>query len=150
MFGKSVIYQHVFLGEVNFDIQHSMNYNKGGFISIRYNDLRDLAGTMMSQVCKDTKIEPKPTPLSGEELQGRTSNNSNKARKEIRTQDFWERGQQALLALRVFDGNAYRYCNKTLQQYHVMNEQKKETSLQGKNPSNRPWYIYTSGVLNQR
>ena len=103
-----------------------MNYKKGGFISIQYNDLRDLAGTMMSQVCKNTEIEPKPRPLSGEELQGRTSNNSNKARKDIRTQGFWERGQQALLVLRVFDGNACRYCNKTLQQYHVMNEQKKK------------------------
>ena len=30
----------------------------------------------MSEACKDTEIEPKLTPLSGEELQGRTSNNS--------------------------------------------------------------------------
>ena len=33
----------------------------------------------MSEVCKDNKIEPKLTPLSGEELQGRTSNNSNES-----------------------------------------------------------------------
>ena len=30
-------------------------------------------------------MEPKLTPLSGEELQGRSSNNSNKARVDIRT-----------------------------------------------------------------
>ena len=30
----------------------------------------------MSEVCKDTKIEPKITSLSGEALQGRTLNNS--------------------------------------------------------------------------
>ena len=42
-----------------------------------YNDLRDLTANMMSEACKDTEIEPKLTPLSGEELQGRTSNNSN-------------------------------------------------------------------------
>ena len=28
---------------------------------------------MMSEECKDTEIEPKLTPLSGEELQARTS-----------------------------------------------------------------------------
>ena len=40
---------------------------------------------MMSEVCKYTEIEPKLTPLSGEKLQGKTSNNSNKARVDIRT-----------------------------------------------------------------
>ena len=33
----------------------------------------------MSEVCRDTEIEPKLTPLSGEELQGRPSNNSNES-----------------------------------------------------------------------
>ena len=45
---------------------------------------------MTSEVCKDTEIEPKLTPLSGEELQGRTSNNSNEARVDIMTRGFWE------------------------------------------------------------
>ena len=33
----------------------------------------------MSELCKDTEIQPKLTPLSGEELQARTSNNSNES-----------------------------------------------------------------------
>ena len=37
----------------------------------------------MSEVCKGTKIEPKLTPLSGQKLQGRTSNNSKEARVDI-------------------------------------------------------------------
>ena len=45
----------------------------------------------MSEVCKETEIEPKLRPLSGEGLQGRTSNNSNEARVDIRTRGFWER-----------------------------------------------------------
>ena len=49
----------------------------------------------MSDVCKDTEIKPKLTPLSGEELQGRTSNNSTKVKLDIRTGGFCERGQQA-------------------------------------------------------
>ena len=43
---------------------------------------------MMSGVCKDTEIKPKLTPSFGEELQGRTSNNSNKAKVDIRTFRF--------------------------------------------------------------
>ena len=66
---------------------------------------------MMSEVCKDTEMEPKLTPLSGEELQGRTSNNSNEARVDIRTRGFWERGQQTFFDLRVFDPSVCRYRN---------------------------------------
>ena len=62
-----------------FDIQHSMSCKKGGFVSIRYDDLQDLTENMMSEVCKDTETEPKITALSGEELQGKRSNNSSKA-----------------------------------------------------------------------
>ena len=109
-----------------FDIQHCMSCKKGGFVSIRHNDLRDLTANMVSEVCKDTEIEPRLTPLSGEELRGRTSNNSNEARVDIRTRGFWERGQQAFFDLRVFDPNACRYRNKSLQQCHITNEQEKK------------------------
>ena len=51
-----------------FDIHHSMSCKKGGFIYIRplirQIDLRDLTANMMPEVCKNTKIEPKLTPLS--------------------------------------------------------------------------------------
>ena len=57
---------------------------------------------MMSEVCNDTEIEPKLTPLSEEELEGRKSNNPNEARVDITTRGFWERGQQAFFNLKVF------------------------------------------------
>ena len=72
-----------------FDIQHSMSCRKGDFLYIKHNDLRDLTANMISEVCKDTKIKSKLTPLSGEELQGRTSNNSNVARVDTRIRGFW-------------------------------------------------------------
>ena len=46
-----------------FDIELSMKNKKGGFICIRHNDLRDQWANMMSEVCRDTEIEPKLTPL---------------------------------------------------------------------------------------
>ena len=41
-----------------FDIQYSMSCKKGSFICIQLHDLRDLTANMMSEVCKDTEIEP--------------------------------------------------------------------------------------------
>ena len=54
---------------------------------------------MMLEVCKDTEMEPNLTLLSGEELQDRTSNNSNKERADIRTRGFWEQGQPTFYGL---------------------------------------------------
>ena len=85
-----------------FHIQYSMSFKKGGVISMQHNDLRDLTSNMMSKVCKDTETEPKLTPLSGEELQGRTANNSNEASVDIRNRGFQERGQQTFFDLRVY------------------------------------------------
>ena len=80
----------------------------------------------MSEVCKETETEPNLTPLSGEELQGRTSNSSNEARIDIITRGFWKCRQPAFFDLRVFELNAPRYSNKSMQQCHVMNEQEKK------------------------
>ena len=54
------------------------------------------------------------------------SNNSNETRVDIRTQGFWERGQQAFFDLMVFDPNAWRYRSKSLQHCYVMNEHEKK------------------------
>ena len=67
-----------------------MSYKKASFIYKRHNNLRNLTANMMSEVCKDTEVEPKLTPLSGEELHSRTSNSSNEARVDIRTRGFWK------------------------------------------------------------
>ena len=61
-----------------------MSCKKDGFISIRYNDLRNLMTNTMLEVWKDTEVEPKLTTLYEDELHGRTLNNSNEARVDIR------------------------------------------------------------------
>ena len=83
------------------DTQHSMICKKGGFVTIRHNDLRDLTAKILSEVCYDTEIEPKLVPLRGEDLSHRTANRSNEARIDVRAPGFWERGQQAFFDLRV-------------------------------------------------
>ena len=44
-----------------------MSCKKRGFSSIRHNDLIDLTAKILSEVCKDTEIEPKLTPLTDRE-----------------------------------------------------------------------------------
>ena len=51
-----------------FDIQHSMSCKKGGFVTIRHNELRDPTAKLLSEVCYDTEIELTFLPLSEEDL----------------------------------------------------------------------------------
>ena len=51
-----------------FDVQQSMCCKKGGFVTIRHNDLRDLTSKILSEVCYNTEIEPILVPLSREDL----------------------------------------------------------------------------------
>ena len=103
-----------------------MNCKKGGVVTIRHNELRDLTAKKLSEVCYDTKIEPIFVPLSGEDLSNRTANRSNEVRLDVRARGFRERGQQAFFDLRVFDPNTCRYLNKSLQHCHVINENEKK------------------------
>ena len=48
---------------------------------------------MLSKVCKDTEIEPKLTPLTGEESNSRTTNTTNEGRLDIRAHGVWETRQ---------------------------------------------------------
>ena len=45
-----------------------MGCKKGGFVTIRHNDLRDLTAKILSEVCYNTEIELTSVPLIGEDL----------------------------------------------------------------------------------
>ena len=98
-----------------------MSCKEGDFVSIRHNGLRDLTAKMLSEVCKDTEIEPKLTPLTSEELVNRTANTTNVARLDITARGVWDRGQYAYLDLRLFDISACLYLTSC-----SMHEQEKK------------------------
>ena len=54
---------------MTFDVQHSMSCKKGGFVTHRHNELRDITAKLLSEVCK---VEPLLTTLTGEAFQQRT------------------------------------------------------------------------------
>ena len=107
-------------------IQHAMSCKKGGFSTIRHNDLRDLITNLLTEVCKDVDIEPQLLPVTGETFDNRTANTSNEVRVDIKSRGFWVRGQQTFLDVRVFDPNANRYLNKALPQCYIQYEKEKK------------------------
>ena len=103
-----------------------MSCMKGGFITIRHNDLRDLTANLLTEVCKDVDIEPQLLPVTGETFDNRRANTSNEARVDIKSRRFWVRGQQAFFDVRLFDPNANWYLNKALPHCYIQNEKEKK------------------------
>ena len=110
----------------NVDIQHAMSCKKGGFITIRHNDLRDLTANLLTDIWRDVDIEPQLLPVTGETFENGTANTSNEARVDIKSRGFWVIGQEAFFDVRVFDPNANRYLNKALPQCYIQKEKGKK------------------------
>ena len=47
---------------------------KGGYPSIRHNELRDLTANLLTEICRGVAIEPTLQPITSERLRGSTAN----------------------------------------------------------------------------
>ena len=138
----------------NFDISHSLSCKKGGFVSQRHNELRDITADLLNEVCPDVCVEPQLQELSGETLSFRTSNVSAEARLDISARSVWSRNQRAFFDVRVFDPSAQRYRGQTLAQAYLTNEKEKKRSynervLQVENGTFTPLVFSVHGGMGQ-
>ena len=89
-----------------------MNCQRGGFIIIRHNEVRDLTAELLSEVCNDVSTEPSLTPLSGEKFDAHTTSREDDARCDVAARGFWTHGSKAFLDIRVFNPMAKSYANQ--------------------------------------
>lgn len=90
-----------------FSVEHALSCPKGGFPSIRHNEIRDLTANLLTEVCSDVCIEPEMQPVTGEVLTGATSNSQDGARLDIAVNGFWGgRSERTFLDVRVFNPHA--------------------------------------------
>ena len=57
-----------------FSLEYALSCPTGGFPSLRHNEIRDLSANLLSEVCNDACTEPCLQSLSGETLNGASSN----------------------------------------------------------------------------
>ena len=72
----------------NFDERHAMSCQKGGFISIRRDEIRDITCSLLKEVCSDVTKEPLLQPLQGEKFNYKTANVEQEARVDISARGF--------------------------------------------------------------
>ena len=108
-----------------FTVDHAMICKRGGFVTQRHNELRDLEAELLNMVCTDVKIEPVLQDISGEQL-GRGSNRAPNARLDIHARGFWENQRSAFFDVRVCHPNADSYRDLELQQIYRNHEDEKK------------------------
>ena len=109
-----------------FDLQHALSCKKGGFVSLRHNELRNTIALMLKTICKDVVIEPALHPLTGEDLHEVSAITGDEARLDIHARGFWQTGQSAFLDIRVFNPLAKRHVSQDLKKCFDSNEREKK------------------------
>ena len=136
----------------SFSVNHAMMCKKGGFVTLRHNEIRDITKEMLNEVCHDVRSEPLLAPLTGENFRLRSSNVSDEAKVDISARGFWVRGQRAFFDVRVFHPFAPSYRHKSLQATHRQHESEKRRAyndriLQVEMGSFTPLIFTTSGGM---
>ena len=61
--------------------EHVLSCPKGGYPSIRHDEIRDLTATLLSEVCHNVTTEPHLQPMTGEVMGGPAVNTKDSARR---------------------------------------------------------------------
>ena len=109
-----------------FSVDHSLSCLKGGFPTLRHNEILDLTASLLNNVCHDVRIEPHLQPLSGESMRYRTAKTDTEARSDISACGFWgSRFEKIFMDVRIFNPNAESYRNCTPETCFRRHEQEK-------------------------
>ena len=110
----------------DFTPDHAMICSFGGFLSIRHNELRDILGGLLSEVCHNVAIEPRLQPLNGEVFRSKTTTTASDARADVRATGFWTNREDAFFDVRVFHANAPAYRSLSPTKAFELHERRKQ------------------------
>ena len=105
-------------------VDHTLNCKLGGYITMRHNNLRDLEASLLTEVCKDVKVEPELLPLGNGGT--RSTNVAEKARLDVSAVGIWSSMERTFLDVRVFHPNSPSYLNTSPTQLYVQQEKEKK------------------------
>ena len=110
----------------SFNVSHALTCKRGGFVSQRHDNIRDLLTVLLSKICKDVESEPHLTPLTNERMDHRTANTDDESRLDIKARGFWRRGQTAFFDVRVTHVNSPSQKNQATPKIFRAHEQAKK------------------------
>ena len=134
-------------------VEHALSCAKGGFPSIRHNEIRNLTATLLTEVCHDVYIEPRLQPVSNETLAGASANRQDSGRLDIVASGFWGGTfERTFFDVRVFNPHAPLNRHTQLSSCYSKHEQMKKCAYEQRireveHASFTPLVISTMGRL---
>ena len=110
----------------SFSMDHALSCMKGGYISMRHDNVRDLTANLLKEVANDVRTEPRLIELTGEKFAHKTANTEDEARLDISARNFWSPGTKAFCDIRIFNPLAESYRKQNLSNAHSINEKAKK------------------------
>ena len=111
----------------SFSVDHALSCAKGGFPSIRHNEVRDLTAELLTEVCHDVQVEPHLQSLNTETFHRKTANVQDGARLDISMNGFWDgRFEKCYIDIRVFNSLAPSNSGSSLQSTYRKHESLKK------------------------
>ena len=115
----------------SFSVEHALSCAKGGFPSIRHNEIRDLTATLLTEVCSDVRTEPELQPVTDGAFSGATANLQDGARLDIAANGLWGgRFERTYLDVRVFNPHAPSNRHTQLSACYRKHEQEKKRAYE--------------------
>ena len=88
----------------NFTLDHILSCPMGGFPTKRHNEVRDITGSLLSEVCSNVTVKPLLQLLTGEELQMKSASADPNAHLDLFANDVWGgRFENMFFDVRVFN-----------------------------------------------
>ena len=115
----------------NFSIDHSLSCPKGGFPSIRHNEIRNLTARLLTEVCHDVRVEPHLQPLTGEAPLASTAITQDGARLDVEVSGFWGgRFERTFMDVRIFNPHVSSNRNSHLSSTYRRHENTKKRAYE--------------------
>ena len=87
-----------------FNVEHALSCAKGGFPSLRRNEIRDITASLFIEVCSEVCVEPDLQPVTSDQLNGASANSQDSARFDVSANGVWGgRFQKTYFDVRVFN-----------------------------------------------
>ena len=109
----------------SFDVTHALSCKKGGFITLRRNEVRDITLELLDEVCINVRKEPILQEANNEDPP-LEANKSKEACFHVSALNFWMTGQRAFFDVRVFTLFAQRHSKMAVEKCFRANENGKK------------------------
>ena len=111
----------------NNSIDNALSCAKGGFPSIRHNEICDLTANLLAEVCSEVCIKPHLQPTTPDQLSGATTNSQDGARLDVSANGVWGgRFQKTYFDVQVFTSHAPSNKNQSHSACYRKHEREKK------------------------